>query len=114
MNTRISKQNAERYTWGNNCWSWVLNNTATLSVKQERMPAGAKEQLHVHRYASQFFFMLKGVATFYIDNNRVELKDQEGLTIENNQKHFVANEGSEPIEFLVISQPATLNDRIDL
>ena len=114
MNKTISKENAARYTWGDNCSSWVLNDAAALSVKQELMPAGAREQLHYHQHASQFFFMLKGVATFYIEDENIEVREQEGITIERNQKHFVVNNGTDPIEFLVISQPATQNDRINL
>lgn len=114
MNNAISKENATHYTWGSNCSSWVLNDAASLSVKQERMPAGAREQLHYHQQASQFFFMLKGVATFYIDDERIEVKEQEGISIIHNRKHFVVNNSNEDIEFLVISQPSTLNDRINV
>ena len=67
MNTIIDKQKAGHYQWGYNCESWVLGDTDGLSVKQENMPGGAKENLHFHKNAQQFFFILKGASTFYID-----------------------------------------------
>ncbi|MES2780787.1 MAG: cupin domain-containing protein [Bacteroidota bacterium] len=114
MSKAIGKKNAAYYTWGDNCSSWVLNDTAVLSVKQEQIPAGAREQLHYHQHASQFFFVLKGVATFYVDDEMMEVKEQEGISVTNGRKHFVVNNSDEPIEFLVISQPTTLNDRINI
>jgi hypothetical protein len=46
----------------------TLWTNASLSVKQERMPAGTSEALHYHEHAQQFFFILKGTATFEIDH----------------------------------------------
>lgn len=113
MNKGVSKENGSHYTWGNSCDSWVLCDLPGLSVKQERMPVGTKEQLHYHQQATQFFFVLKGVATFYVEEKKIELKEQEGITIEKNKKHFVVNESEEAIEFLVVSHPNTTNDRIN-
>src|SRR6478609_8748638 len=103
MNKVVSKLNGSHYIWGNGCDSWVLCGLPGLSVKQEKMPVGAREQLHYHKEATQFFFMLKGVANFYLENEMIILKEQEGLIIEKESKHFVKNESNEPIEFLVIS-----------
>jgi len=114
MNKTISKDNAACYTWGDNCSSWVLSDSLNLSVKQELMPACTREQLHYHQQATQFFFVINCVATFYIEDQKIEVKEQEGITIERNQKHFVVNNGTDPIEFLVISQPSTQYDRINL
>ena len=110
----VNKTNVPKYNWGAHCESWVLCGLQGLSVKQEKMPVGAKEQLHYHEEATQFFFVLKGVATFYVEDEMILLKEQEGLTIEKEAKHFVLNESNEPIEFLVISQPDTTNDRINV
>ncbi len=60
----MDKQTAQHYQWGDNCESWVLVDTEGLSVKQETMPGGMKENLHFHVNAQQFFFILKGTATF--------------------------------------------------
>jgi mannose-6-phosphate isomerase-like protein (cupin superfamily) len=107
----IDKQTAEHYLWGDNCDSWVLADTAGLSVKQESMPNGTKEKLHFHTNAQQFFFILKGSATFYLEDSKIILTEQKGLLVHPKTKHFIANETSEQLDFLVISQPTTNNDR---
>lgn len=111
MTKVIGKETAEHYLWGDNCDSWVLANTEGLSVKQERMPPGTKEKLHYHTNAQQFFFILKGSATFYVEDVCVILAEQKGLLIQPQKKHFIANETDEPLDFLVISQPTTNSDR---
>ena len=111
MNKVIDKQSAEHYLWGENCDSWVLVDTFGLSVKQENMPSGTREKLHFHTNAQQFFFILKGTATFYLENEQVIVTEQKGLSIQPETKHFIANETNENLEFLVISQPTTNNDR---
>jgi mannose-6-phosphate isomerase-like protein (cupin superfamily) len=110
----IDKQIAEHYTWGNNCDSWILANTEELSIKQESMPPDTKEQLHFHNYAQQFFFILKGSATFYIEDEKIIVLEQKGLLINPKTKHFIANETHEQLDFLVISQPSTNKDRITI
>ena len=108
----IDKVNALHYLWGNNCDSWVFNDTPNLSVKLESMPPGTKEMLHYHEKAQQFFFILKGSATFYLTNQKYSLTAQQGISVKPGQQHFIANETGEVLEFLVISQPSTNNDRI--
>ena len=111
MSTIIDKQNAEHYFWGNNCDSWVLADTQGLSVKQESMPSGTLESLHFHSNAQQFFFILRGTATFYVEDSKKIVNEQQGLLISPKTKHYIANETNETLDFLVISQPSTHNDR---
>lgn len=108
------KQTSPHYIWGNHCDSWVLADTEGLSVKQEHMPAGTREQEHFHRIARQFFFILKGTATFYLGDETLIVTAQKGVMIPPNKIHFIANETNEQLDFLVISQPSTHNDRIDI
>ncbi len=110
----IDKETANRYTWGNNCDSWILVDTPALSIKQEKMPGGTKEALHFHSEAQQFFFILKGTATFYYDDKKEIISEQQGIRIIPMTKHFIANETSVALEFLVVSQPDTNNDRINI
>jgi mannose-6-phosphate isomerase-like protein (cupin superfamily) len=113
-NRIIDKQNAQYYTWGKQCDSWVLIDTEALSIKQESMPKGTREKLHFHTNAQQFFFILKGEATFYIDNEKLVLNEQKGIKINANEKHYIANETNMQLDFLVISQPSTKNDRTEI
>ncbi len=114
MNQVINKKNVPYYIWGKNCSSWVLNDDTQISIKQELMPAGTKEQLHFHQKANQFFYILKGQAMFYLDGEVFILNPNDGLSVLNNTKHFIANESNDEIEFLVISQPSTNNDRVNV
>ncbi len=107
----MDKHTATHYVWGDNCDSWVLADTPGLSVKQERMPDGTREKLHFHTHAQQFFFVLKGTATFYLEQDKIVLTEQKGLLITPTTKHYIANETAEALDFLVISQPTTNWDR---
>ena len=104
----------KHYQWGDACDGWNFVEEPSLSVKQERMPAGTSEALHYHEHAQQFFFILKGVATFEIENETVIIEEQEGIYIRPGQKHRIINHTGSEIEFLLSSQPSTQNDRINL
>jgi len=77
------------------------------------MPAGTKEKLHFHSNAQQFFFVLKGKAAFYHNDKKETIESQQGFLAIPITRHYIANETQEALEFLVISQPDTTNDRIN-
>ncbi len=106
-----SIQNTEHYIWGENCDSWVLLNSENLSVKQETMPPNSKEKLHFHKNAQQFFFILKGKAIFILDEEVFEVAENSGFHIPANKNHLIENKSDVDLEFLVISNPSTNNDR---
>ena len=113
--SKVSKQQSlTHYQWGDGCDGWNLVDKPELSVKQERMPAGTAEQLHYHERAQQFFFILKGTATFEIDGELIEVNEQEGIEIKKGTKHRISNNTGEDLEFILSSQPSTQNDRINL
>lgn len=108
----VSKERSlKHYQWGNACEGWNLVDQSSLSVKQERMPAGTAEALHYHKHAQQFFFMLKGAATFEIENETIIIQEHEGIHIQAGQKHRIINHTETDIAFLLSSQPSTQNDR---
>lgn len=112
---RVSRdQPLHHYQWGEACDGWNLVDEQGLSVKQERMPAGTSEALHYHQHAQQFFFILKGEATFEIDNDTIILQEQEGIHIKAGCKHRIINRTSSDLEFILSSQPSTTGDRINL
>ena len=43
--------------------------------------------------------------------NSIIINEQKGILIQPKTKHFIANETTEQLDFLVISQPTTNNDR---
>ncbi|WP_321479494.1 cupin domain-containing protein [uncultured Bacteroides sp.] len=111
MYAKITKEEASHYFWGNQCESRVLLGKEELSVKLESMPAATREENHYHIKAQQFFFMLKGEAVFHFETASVTVSEKEGISIDPRTHHYIANESTEEIEFPVISQPETQNDR---
>ncbi|UOU99733.1 cupin domain-containing protein [Chryseobacterium daecheongense] len=109
-----SKDNSKHYIWGDHCDSWVLRDSQNLSVKQEKMPSGTSEKFHFHEYAEQFFYILKGEGTFYLDDKKITVKAGESLSILPGFKHYISNETLNDLEFLVISSPSTNKDRIEI
>ena len=111
---KVSKyEPLNHYKWGNNCDGWVLVDTEDLSVKQERMSPQTSEALHYHEKAQQFFFILKGIATFEVEGRLFTVKKNEGFYINPGAKHRIANNSNEELEFILSSQPSTNKDRFN-
>jgi mannose-6-phosphate isomerase-like protein (cupin superfamily) len=113
----VSRDNVEHYTWpsaigGHSCDGWHLHRSEALSVIEERMPPGTAEQRHLHRRATQFFYVLAGELTIELEGTEHRLAPTTGLTISAGTPHQVFNRGSEDARFLVISQPPSHGDRL--
>lgn len=109
-----NKNNSERYVWGDKCLGWHLVKNEDLSVIQELMPPNTQETNHYHNYAQQFFFILKGIATFITETSEVEISAGNGFHVEPGTEHQIFNHQEEGLEFLVISQPTSRGDKIDI
>src|SRR5690606_7058276 len=102
-----SRENSEHYIWGNNCSGWHLVKSQSLSVIEELMPPHTQEKKHYHNFSQQFFRILKGKATFEIENDIVEIEEGNGIHILPKIKHRIRNDQSVNLEFIVISEPTT-------
>jgi mannose-6-phosphate isomerase-like protein (cupin superfamily) len=109
-----STENAEHYTWGDRCDGWHLLRSESLSVIQERMPPGASEQLHYHERAQQVFYILSGTATFEVEGEIETVGTNESIHISAKTKHRILNNGDLDLHFLVISEPRSHGDRVNL
>ena len=110
----LNKETAlHHYKWGNDYDGWVFVDTETLSIKLELMTGQAAETLHYHEKAQQFFFILKGIATFEVENESYTVHTGQGFHIEAGKKHRIINNTSEDIEFILSSQPSTNQDRFN-
>ena len=109
----VSRRNAEHYHWGKGCDGWYLVKESTLHVIEERLPPGTGETLHFHRQALQFFYVLTGTATFTIGARSVVAHSGEGISVIPGVAHRVENAGTNDLLLLVISQPASHDDRVD-
>ncbi len=110
---KVTKENSEHYHWGDNCSGWHLVKSKNLSIIEEYMPGNTQEQKHYHKKAEQFFQILKGTATFEIEDDSIEIKEGTGIHILPNTNHRIRNDQSHPLEFLVISAPTTHEDRFN-
>lgn len=109
-----SIQNSEHYKWGQNCDGWHLLKSDNLSVIQECIPTGSSEVLHYHRHTQQVFYVLAGKATFEINGEVQLVSANESIHVPNNTLHKVLNKQPEDLSLLVISQPKSHGDRIDI
>lgn len=109
---KITKENSKKYSWGQKCIGWHLLNTQELSIIQESMPSGTHEVKHKHSKSQQFFYILKGEATFIIEGEKHQINSNQGIHIKPNMIHQIKNETNVDLEFLVISQPHSHGDRI--
>lgn len=108
----ISRESAERYTWGSGCDAWRLVDDANLSVIEECMPSGTSEVRHYHQRAQQFFFILSGKAVVEAEGQLIHLSAGQGVLVLPATRHQFRNESNEPVRFLVISQPPSHGDRV--
>ncbi|MFD0940464.1 cupin domain-containing protein [Pedobacter boryungensis] len=110
----LSKDNClSHYKWGENCDGWNFISNPEVAIKQELMPAQTAEKLHFHQYAEQFFFILKGQATFLIEGETILVNANNGLQIKVGNKHKIMNTTFDDLEFILFSYPSTQNDRTD-
>ena len=109
-----STDNAEHYTWGEDCDGWHLLKSASLSVIQERMSPNSSEQLHYHQRAQQVFFILSGTATFFVESEIKTVCANQSIHIIPGAKHSILNNSDVDLHFLVISEPKSHGDRVNL
>ena len=113
MRAVSNKSPLNHYRWGEGCDGWNLVDEPSLSVKQERMPAGCSEKTHLHQYAQQFFFILSGIAVFEMEGRRIEVASNQGIHVPPGTPHRISNESREDLQFLLCSQPSSAKDRIN-
>lgn len=65
------------------------------------MPPCSAEKLHFHHVAEQFFYILKGKATFLIEDKALTVHANSGLQIKAGLKHKIMNQGVDDLEFIL-------------
>lgn len=97
---------------GRGCDGWHLLRSDGLSVIEERMPAGAREQRHAHTRARQFFWVLEGELTMEVEGRTYSVGARQGIEIASGERHTAINGSSAEVRFLVISSPPAQGDRV--
>ena len=111
---KVSVETAAHYQWGDNCDGWFFVSSDTLSVIRERMPPHTQEQLHYHRNAQQFFYILSGDAVFEVEGTTVHVEAGSGIHIKKGAVHRIRNDRDDDLHFIVISEPKTHGDRVNI
>jgi mannose-6-phosphate isomerase-like protein (cupin superfamily) len=102
---------AKHYAWGEGCDGWHLVHAAGLSVIEERMPPGTREERHWHARALQIFYVLSGTLVLEVEGVRHELGPHSAIELPQGTAHQAFNESDGDVEFLVISTPPAQGDR---
>ena len=102
------------YTWRGVCDGWTHVDGVDSSIKEERIPPGTAERRHVHHLARQLFYVLEGTATMSTSDGDVQLHPHAGYPIAPGQPHQMCNDSCYDVRFLVISNPTSRGDRLDL
>ncbi|MEW5862690.1 MAG: cupin domain-containing protein [Pseudomonadota bacterium] len=105
---------AEHYRWGSGSEGWHLLKREDLSIIEERVPPGDKEQRHFHQRSRQFFYIIRGAAVIEIDGKRVHLRECQGVEIPPGVPHQFRNESNAEVVFLVVSAPMSHDDRVNV
>ena len=110
----VNQNNAEHYQWARICDGWHLLKTPSLSVIQEKIPASCCEERHFHNQSQQFFYVLAGTATIEIDGNEFRINSGSGIHVPAQMPHQVFNNSEIDLELLVISEPLSHGDRVNV
>ncbi|MEL7588529.1 MAG: cupin domain-containing protein [Prolixibacteraceae bacterium] len=108
---KVNRHNCQSYHWGEGCLAYILNQTESMSVKEELMPPNTTEELHFHRHTSQFFYILEGQATFILNGEIIYLEQGDSLAVPKGVIHQIRNSAPDKLRFLVISSPFIEGDR---
>ncbi len=109
----VNTDNTEHYQWGDNSDGWHLLKSADLSIIEENVPPGGKEQRHYHSTSQQFFYILSGIAQLEISGQLFEIQAGSGIHVPAKTPHQLMNNSPENLRFLVISQPISHGDRVN-
>lgn len=108
----VSLENAEHYIWGEICDGWHLLKSGGLSVIQELVPPGGAEARHYHQHAQQFFYVLSGRATMELPEKTLTIGPGQGISVSPKTPHRLLNQEEKDLSFIVISAPASHQDRV--
>lgn len=109
---KISRNTAEHYCWKEICDGWHFMKRDDMSVIAEKMPPHTAEDMHCHRKARQFFYILSGEAVMKLSDNEIVIYAGEGIEIVPGTAHQMTNRTDSELEFLVISTPKSHGDKI--
>jgi mannose-6-phosphate isomerase-like protein (cupin superfamily) len=81
------------------------------------LPPGASIGPHLHHEVAEFYYVMKGQGTVSIGGRgspeTAAIKDGDAIPIELNEVHSFENNGSEPLEFLIVGISRDSSKKVD-
>lgn len=101
----ISPSTARRSVWDDVFDVHHLVDRPDLGVVEMTVPVGASGKDHQHTRSREFFRVLRGTLTLSLGSREVLVQAGSGIEITAGTRHQVRNDGTEPVQVLVISSP---------
>jgi mannose-6-phosphate isomerase-like protein (cupin superfamily) len=81
------------------------------------LPPGASIGPHLHHEVAEFYYVMKGQGTITVGGRgnpeTAEIKEGDAIPIQLNEVHSFENNGSEPLEFLIVGVSRDSSKRVD-
>jgi uncharacterized cupin superfamily protein len=87
--------------------SVFLSNWAYMD--HEVIPPGASDGLHYHSGVEEVYYVMDGTATFQLNDEKGTIKAGDAIPVKFNEAHAIINNGTAPIELLVMGISAQKN-----
>ena len=75
-------------------------NSALTQFAQGVMQPGHESGIHCHATMDEYFFFIKGTATYFIDSQKIEIKPNTFVRIPAETNHNLINSGETALEFV--------------
>ena len=85
----------------------------TFFALDDLEPPGGGTPLHVHTREDEYFYVIEGELTLYVDGKTIKLKAGESIFAPRNVPHCFKNCSSKPARFIVMCMPAQIEGFFD-
>jgi mannose-6-phosphate isomerase-like protein (cupin superfamily) len=82
-------------------WDYPIGKEIGLSY-QKLNTRGPKSGNYLNKVCQEIYFIIKGTAVFYIDNNKYEVKEKDVIIVEPNMPFHIETSG---LEYIIITRP---------
>ena len=77
------------------------------------LPPGVSTGPHLHRELAEFYYVMKGDGAATVGNETAPIHSGDAVPIQLNEVHSFENNGTEPLEFLIVGVSRDNNRRVD-
>jgi mannose-6-phosphate isomerase-like protein (cupin superfamily) len=77
------------------------------------LPPGVSVGSHLHREQAEVYYVMGGEGTLFVGSEKAEIRAGDAIPIQLGEAHAFDNNGSQPLEFLVIGVSRDTTRRID-